>query len=83
METCVCGAEIEADCTCVFGRDGKLLPPSAPLLDAATVERFFCLAVLAEGTEVTERVLKRFLDYRNRKDEVLAQRGVVNEKAKT
>lgn len=73
MKSCVCGAEIEADCTCVFGEDKLAHPQTKPPLDAATVERFFCLAVLAEGTEVTERVLKRFLDYRNRKDEVLAQ----------
>ncbi len=34
--------------------------------DAATVNRFFCLALLQEGTEVTERVLKRYHDYVDR-----------------
>lgn len=51
---------------------GAAIEPT-PVLDALTVERLFCLAVLQEGPDVTARVLSRFLDYRTRKDEVLAQ----------
>ena len=44
----------------------------ATSLDARTVERFFCLALLQDGPDVTQRVLARFIDYRERKDEILA-----------
>ena len=55
-------------------QDGVAIEPTS-LLDAVTVERLFCLAILQEGTDVTARVLARFQDYRRRKDEVLAQIG--------
>lgn len=47
-----------------------------PDLDGVTVERLFCLALLQEGTDVTARVLKRFLEYREKPDEVLKKIGV-------
>jgi len=37
------------------------------------VEKLFCAAVLQEGPEVTQRVTGRFIDYRGRSDQVLAE----------
>ena len=45
-------------------------------IDAITVERLMCLAIIQEGTDVTARILGRFLDYIERKDEVLAQLNI-------
>ena len=44
-----------------------------PVLDSLTTERLFCLAILQEGTDVADRILTRFIDYRERKDEVLKE----------
>ena len=41
------------------------------ILDAKTVEKLFCLAVLPEGSDVTNRVMSRFINYREKSDEVL------------
>ena len=51
------------------------IEPSSPaaLLDAKTVEKLFCLAVLQEGPDVTQRIMSRFIDYRERKDELMVQ----------
>ena len=54
------------------GTSGGMEITSTDLLDARTVERFFCLALLQDGPEITQRVLARFIDYRERKDEILA-----------
>jgi len=58
----------------------KSKPVVKPILDALTVKRLFCLAILSEGTDVTARVLKRFLEYRDKyrdnKDEFFAELGI-------
>jgi len=48
-------------------------------MTAREVEQLFCLALLGEGTDTTDRVLKRFIDYRERKDEVLTNLCQMNE----
>ena len=40
-------------------------------LNAWETESFFCLAILPEGTDAVARILKRFLDYRQRKEEII------------
>jgi len=47
--------------------------PAAGILPADDTERLFCAALLAEGTDVAQRVLGRFLDYKSRSAEVLKQ----------
>lgn len=64
----------------IMSEKQKSKPVVKPILDALTVERLFCLAVLSEGTDVAARILKRFTSYCENKDEILAELGVIEKK---
>ena len=62
-------AEIMAD-------SQKSTPTAKPVLDALTIERYFCLAILPERTDVAARVLKRFSSYCADNNKYLADLGI-------